>query len=478
MGEYDAFAPVYEEWVGPLVGRHPVLRRARAGDRGAARRARGGQRRASRSRSRGRRGAACSGSTRRRRCSSWRASAARRPASTSSCGSATCASSTLDEPAGLVYCPFRSLNHLPTWADRRAVFERVAAALRPGRPVRLERVRLRPARRRPRPRARAAARGRPDLGVRRALPRRQPDRGHDVRRRARAGAAHGELLVGDALGVGRPDRDRPGSRSRRCTAGSTAGRSTSRAASSSGSPASPAMSSPYDAIAELYDPWSRSVTEDVAFYVEEAVRAGGPVVELGVGTAGSRCRSRPRGSRVIGVDSSAGMLERCRERGAAGRASRSCSTCGSATSASRRSTERVRARHLAVPRVPPPRRRRRAAAGAARRAGAARARRAARVRRVPAEPRGHRRHARPLARARARDLGARAVGRSTTQRLVLSVKGVDGSATMALAWLEPNDWERLLERGRLPVVAPLRLVRPAALPRRRGHRLDRGAGLT
>jgi hypothetical protein len=36
------------------------------------------------------------------------------------------------EPAGLVYCPFRSLNHLPTWADRRAVFERAAAALRPG----------------------------------------------------------------------------------------------------------------------------------------------------------------------------------------------------------------------------------------------------------------------------------------------------------------------------------------------------------
>ena len=38
----------------------------------------------------------------------------------------------LDEPAALVYCPFRSLLHLPTWADRRRVFERVAAALRPG----------------------------------------------------------------------------------------------------------------------------------------------------------------------------------------------------------------------------------------------------------------------------------------------------------------------------------------------------------
>jgi hypothetical protein len=38
----------------------------------------------------------------------------------------------LDEPAALVYCPFRALLHLPTWADRRVVFERVAASLRPG----------------------------------------------------------------------------------------------------------------------------------------------------------------------------------------------------------------------------------------------------------------------------------------------------------------------------------------------------------
>jgi ubiquinone/menaquinone biosynthesis C-methylase UbiE len=39
---------------------------------------------------------------------------------------------TLDEPAALIYCPFRSLLHVPTWADRRRTFERVAASLRPG----------------------------------------------------------------------------------------------------------------------------------------------------------------------------------------------------------------------------------------------------------------------------------------------------------------------------------------------------------
>jgi SAM-dependent methyltransferase len=36
----------------------------------------------------------------------------------------------LDEPAALIYCPGRSLLHLPTWADRRRCFERVAASLR------------------------------------------------------------------------------------------------------------------------------------------------------------------------------------------------------------------------------------------------------------------------------------------------------------------------------------------------------------
>jgi ubiquinone/menaquinone biosynthesis C-methylase UbiE len=38
----------------------------------------------------------------------------------------------LDEPVELVICPFRALLHLPTWADRRRTFERVAAALKPG----------------------------------------------------------------------------------------------------------------------------------------------------------------------------------------------------------------------------------------------------------------------------------------------------------------------------------------------------------
>ncbi len=72
--------------------------------------------------------------------------------------------------------------------------------------------------------------------------------------------------------------------------------------------------SPYDPIAELYDPWSLSVTEDIPFYVAEARKAGGPVVELGVGTGRIAVPTAVAGVRVIGVDSSEGMLAICRRR--------------------------------------------------------------------------------------------------------------------------------------------------------------------
>jgi SAM-dependent methyltransferase len=64
----------------------------------------------------------------------------------------------------------------------------------------------------------------------------------------------------------------------------------------------------YDRIASIYDPWSRSVTEDVEFYVEHALASGGPVVELGVGTGRIAVPVAQAGIRVIGVDSSPGML--------------------------------------------------------------------------------------------------------------------------------------------------------------------------
>jgi SAM-dependent methyltransferase len=72
--------------------------------------------------------------------------------------------------------------------------------------------------------------------------------------------------------------------------------------------------SAYDKIARIYDPWSRTVVEDVRFYVEEAHRAGGPVVELGIGTGRIAVPIAVEGIQVIGVDSSAGMLAVAQER--------------------------------------------------------------------------------------------------------------------------------------------------------------------
>src|SRR5215813_11756830 len=84
-----------------------------------------------------------------------------------------------------------------------------------------------------------------------------------------------------------------------------------------------AEASAYDLIADVYDPWSRSVVEDVAFYVTEARKAAGraanaptrgPVVELGVGTGRIAVPIALAGIRVIGVDASSGMLDVCRAR--------------------------------------------------------------------------------------------------------------------------------------------------------------------
>jgi SAM-dependent methyltransferase len=69
----------------------------------------------------------------------------------------------------------------------------------------------------------------------------------------------------------------------------------------------------YDSIARIYDPWSRSVTEDIGFYVDHALASGGPVVELAVGTGRIAIPIARAGVPVIGVDASPGMLAVARE---------------------------------------------------------------------------------------------------------------------------------------------------------------------
>jgi SAM-dependent methyltransferase len=209
--------------------------------------------------------------------------------------------------------------------------------------------------------------------------------------------------------------------------------------------------SPYDAIARLYDPWSRSVTEDVGFYVGEARRAGGPVVELGVGTGRIAIPIAAEGIPVIGVDSSEGMLAVCREQAElAGVAELldlrlgdlreppveervSLVTCPFRSLLHLRDdAERLRAL--------------RAAAGLL----------------VPGgllvfdvfTPSGE-----DIADTNHRwlerepDIFERADWDSRERTLTLSVRGPQGTGTMTLAWLSPGEWAELITRAGLEVLA-------------------------
>ena len=71
----------------------------------------------------------------------------------------------------------------------------------------------------------------------------------------------------------------------------------------------------YAFVAELYDhvgPYRSR--PDVAFFLNEAVNAGSPVVELGCGTGRVLIPIARAGVEIVGVDSSPNMLSVCRER--------------------------------------------------------------------------------------------------------------------------------------------------------------------
>jgi len=210
--------------------------------------------------------------------------------------------------------------------------------------------------------------------------------------------------------------------------------------------------SSYDAIARLYDPWSRSVTEDVSFYVAEARRVSpGPVVELAVGTGRIAVPIAAEGIRVIGIDSSTGMLEVCRER------AESAGVAG------------LVELHLGDLRAPPvsdrvplvlcPFRSYLHLRTDEERLGALRA---ARELLVPggrlvfdvfapgaddiAETDG-----RWL--ERELEIFERADWNTDTRTLTLSVRGPSSEATMVLAWLSSDEWRELLERAGFEVEA-------------------------
>ena len=207
----------------------------------------------------------------------------------------------------------------------------------------------------------------------------------------------------------------------------------------------------YDAIADLYDAWSRSVTEDVRFYVDLAGESGGPVVELGVGTGRIAVPTAQAGIPVIGVDSSARMLDVCRRR---------------AEEAGVAHLVDVRLGDLAAP---PVRERTtlltspfRALLHLSTDEARLRALRAARELLLPGgrlvfdvfspsrrdveETNGRWLEREP-------GIWERADWDEDERVLTLSVKGDGGATAMRLSWLAPEAWRALLERAQLEVVA-------------------------
>jgi len=206
-------------------------------------------------------------------------------------------------------------------------------------------------------------------------------------------------------------------------------------------PARDARVSEYDAIARIYDPWSRSVTEDVPFYLEEARRSGGPIVELGVGTGRIAVPIASDGIQVIGVDSSRAMLDVCAEQAA----------LAGARIDLRLGDLREPPVDEQVPLVICPFRAllhmrtdedRRLALRAVRRLLRPGGRFIFDVF-APSRDDIEDTHGRWLEREPA--IFERADWDEQARTLTLSVRGVDGGSTMQLAWLEPQEWLSLLE---------------------------------
>jgi SAM-dependent methyltransferase len=209
--------------------------------------------------------------------------------------------------------------------------------------------------------------------------------------------------------------------------------------------------SAYDAIARLYDPWSRSVTEDVAFYVAEARGAEPPVVELGIGTGRIAVPIASEGICVIGVDSSPGMLEVCRERaedaGVGGLVELRLGDLGAPPVSERVGLVLCPFRsylHLRTDEE---------------RLGALRAARQLLVPGgrlifdvfAPGDDDIAETHGRWL--EREPEIFERPSWDTDARTLTLSVRGPSGEATMALAWLSADEWRALLERAGFEVEA-------------------------
>lgn len=72
-----------------------------------------------------------------------------------------------------------------------------------------------------------------------------------------------------------------------------------------------------EAFASRYDEWAAHITADIAFYMELARDADGPLVELAIGSGRVAIPvAEATGRPVIGIDSTPAMLDQARARSA------------------------------------------------------------------------------------------------------------------------------------------------------------------
>ena len=70
----------------------------------------------------------------------------------------------------------------------------------------------------------------------------------------------------------------------------------------------------YDRIAKVYDIFYESATSDIPFYLSEAKKARGPVLEVACGTGRTYLRLLEAGVDAYGIDLSKGMLSKLEKR--------------------------------------------------------------------------------------------------------------------------------------------------------------------
>ena len=205
--------------------------------------------------------------------------------------------------------------------------------------------------------------------------------------------------------------------------------------------------SSYDAFAPIYDDWSAPMTEDVAFYVELAREADGPVVELAVGNGRVAVPvAEAIGRPLVGNRRVAAMLA-----GARGgpRPPAWSSTCGRETCASSQLDEPAGLDLLPVPLAAAPARLERPAPCLRTRRRLAAPGWALRLERLRVRP----------ARSRPRSTGSGATRTASVHRCdyVPADNRVDvtleSGASISLWWVARSEWEALLDVAGLEIEA-------------------------